>query len=303
MKNIFVIVFIAILASCSSTSEKPDKRLSELDKEFDWVENNDFLSEKEIPFDSLEDEFIGEESNHDSLAKESIARLPKPKLMIVEKKGETISKVVSLCYQRRFDEAFQVFDKNYRKYKKHPSYWNQVGTCYLIKGERRKALLFYNKSRDLKGKFAPPINNLGVLYLREGQDQKALAAFKKAAEVKSFSLTPIFNISQLYLKYGLVKKARELLAALYRENSTDQDVLSSLGTTYLIEGNVKKAAAFFGKMKSQYYTHPKVGINFAVALKLSGRPNDAKTILSNIDQSKLSGLDDYYSKARKFVGL
>jgi len=303
MKNILILLFVAFLASCSSTVEKEDPRLSALDKEFEGIENDDFKMEREIPFNSLQDEFIGDESDYDSLAKESIARLPAPKLMNVENKGETISKVVSLCYQRKFDAAFKVFDMNFRKYKKHPSYWNQVGTCYLIKGERRKALLYYNKSRDLNAKYAPPINNLGVLYLREGQEQKALAAFKKASEVKSFSLTPIFNMSQLYLKYGLVKKARGLLAALYRKNASDQDVLASLATTYLIEGNPKKAAAFFGKMKDAYYTIPNVGINFSIALKLSGRPKDAKTILSNIDQTKLSGMDEYYANARNFVGL
>jgi Flp pilus assembly protein TadD len=304
MKNILILSLIALLTSCGTTSTNDeDARLTALDKEFDWVENNDFIHEKEIPFNAISDEYIGEVSNYDSLAKESIARLPEPKLMVVEKKGETISKVVSLCYQKRFDEAFNLLDKKYRLYKKHPSYWNQVGTCYLIKGDRRKALLFYNKSRDLKSNYAPPINNLGVLYLREGQDQKALAAFKKASEVKSFSMTPIFNMSQLYLKYGQIKKAKTLLAALYRKSSSDQDVLSSLGTAYLIEGNSKKASALFSKIKSELHIHPAIGINFSLALKLSGRPNDAKTVLSNIDQSQLSGLDEYYNKARNFVGL
>jgi len=158
-----LIILLLLLISCATTDSGGG---ASADKEFAWIENSDFNQESAIRFNPREDEFPTEIANIDSLSKESLARLPEPKLETVIDGGDVISQVAGLCYQRRFNDSLSVFRKNYEKYNLNPSFWNQMGTCHLLQGNYRKALLFYNKSRDLKKDYAPPVNNIGVLYLK-----------------------------------------------------------------------------------------------------------------------------------------
>ncbi len=214
MIKMLILIFIAVVISGCGTTEKKGVKL---DGDFDEIENKDFKAIPEIEYIEHEDLFVDEVSQTDALSKESLARLPEPKLQRAGKVDNPISKGISLCYQRRFTEAFKLLDAAYFKYKGHPSYWNQVGTCYFLQGWNRKAFLFYNKARDLNQKYAPAINNLGVIYQREGNEQKAMAAFDKASEINSFSMTPMFNKAQIFLKYGFIEKARRIFEVLHKK--------------------------------------------------------------------------------------
>ena len=261
-------LILLLCASCGSSSKK-EKKQEQKNQEFAWIENNDFEAGETVKYDETNDLFGGDESEYDSLSTESIARLPEFKLESVATREDSISKVISLCYQRKFKEASSVMDNLFKKYKNHPAYWNQVGTCYFLQGNMRGALLYYNKSRSLNKNYAPPINNLGVIYQREGREQKALLAFKKASELNSFSLTPIFNLSQMYLKYGFTDMARSLLVALEKKNSKDNDVINSLAVSYMIEGKFQEALKWYEKISRNLYSRYDVGINYALTLKLA----------------------------------
>ena len=302
MKNV-TLVLLLILGSCASNTIKDKKSGPSTSDEFSWIENSDFLPEKEVSYAPSEDKFESSVSAVDSISVESISRVPAPKLENVVEEDSPISQMIGNCYQKKFDKAFSIMDKNYEKYKAHPGFWNQVGTCFLLKGEIRKSILYYNKSISVKKDYGPAINNLGVLYLREGRVQKALAAFQKAAEVNSFSVTPIFNMSHLYLKFGLVDDAKELLVALFRRNNSDQDVLAALGTVYLMEGRAKDAVKVFARLHDRTLKSANSAINYAVALKAVGRVKDAKTILNNIDRRTLGGMSEYYSNVGSYIGL
>lgn len=303
MKNlIFLSLILALLTSCGSSDKKKTSGNNK-NQEFAWIENNDFQTEKAVKYDETSDLFEGDESEYDSLSSESIARLPEFKLEVVATSKDTIGKVISLCYQRKFKQASQVMDALFKKYKNHPAYWNQVGTCFFLQGNMREALLYYNKSLSLNKKYAPPINNLGVIYQRDGREQKALLAFKKASELNSFSLTPIFNLSQMYLKYGFTDKARSLLSALVKKNSKDVDVINSLAVSYMIEGNFQEALKWYDKIPRDLHARFDIGINYALTLSLVGRPSDAKVIFERINVTKLGKSADYYGKVKRHLGL
>lgn len=302
MKNICLLL-ILLLSSCASSTTKDSSNGSSTSEDFSWIENSDFLPTKEISYSPSRDKFTSDVRSVDSISVESISRVPAPRLMSVVEEDSPISQMIGNCYQKKFDKAFSIMDKHYQKYKTHPAFWNQVGTCFLLKGEIRKSILYYNKSIAVKRDYGPAINNLGVLYLREGREQKALAAFQKAADVNSFSVTPIFNMSHLYLKYGLVDDARELLVALFRRNNSDQDVLTGLGTVYLMQGKAKDAVNVFSRLEESTLRNANSAINYAIALKAIGRVVDAKTILNNIDRKTLGGMSEYYSKVGSYIGL
>lgn len=302
MKYIILATLI-LITSCASSSKKEEAGPSKgaID-EFSWIENSDFKEVKEVPFSSRKDSFVGDVAKVDSLSTESLARVPAPKLEVVNDNKDILVAGITSCYRRDFDKGLKIFKKNYRKYKSHPGYWNLLGTCYYLQGKLRKALLFYNKSRDTRKNYAPPINNIGVIYQYQGLEQKALAAYKKASEVGGFSMTPMFNMGQLYLKYDLVKDAKRIYQQLVKKNNFDKDAVSGLAMCYLKEGKYTSAINLYAGLDPRVRRSPGVGINYSLALHNSGRNKDAKTVLSSIDRSKLNHHQNYYNKVLKTIG-
>ena len=305
--NLFHMSLICILlisSSCSTAIKNITGSSHEpSDEEIASIENIDFKPVKRIHYKKELDNFQLSNmlKDTDSLMYESIARIPEYDLKSVSDNQNPISQIIKLCYQREFSDAEKIMDEFYKQYKNHPSYWNQIGTCYYLRKDYRKALLYYNKSRSLSKRYAPPINNLGVLYQKQGFDQKALLAFKKASDLSSFSMTPIFNLAHMYLRYGFSKRARNLFESLLKKSSKDIDALAGLATSYLMDNNTKEAVAIFSKIPESARSRPNVGVNFSLALKLIGRPKDAIRVVENVSKKSLGKFTSYYQSVEKFV--
>ncbi len=308
MNRILILLSLAYLSSCASN--EPSKSVARknasdnvvVSEDYSWVDNLDFKTKEERKYVPDQDQFKGELSEADALSKESAARLNKPRLQeISSNSSDPLDRIVSLCYQEQFDSAFKLIDEVYPNYKNNTSYWNQVGTCYFLKAEYSKAVLFFNKSRDLDTKFSPPVNNLGVVYQAQGKYQKALLAYKKASELNTFALTPLYNLSQLYLKYGKVDQALSILEALNKKKPLDVDVASSLATGLLMKGEVNRSVEIFTKIDKATLSQARIGLNFALALKMANRPQDAVMVLQNVQSPSESDVQAYYQKINEFV--
>lgn len=303
---------LLILASCSTVADKPHKRSvasgegTVKEEDFSWVDQLNFDKKTEEKYKSDKDEFevsSSEESKH-ALVKESLSSLSSAKLE--ETAGKIDDPVIMMnikCYQGKFDEALKIADDLYSKYKSNTSYWNQLGTCFYLKSDFAKAILFYNKSRDLDSKFVPPVNNLGVVYQKQGKYQKALSAFKMASEMNSFTVTPTFNLAQLYLRFGTVGKALPIFQGLLKRSPDDVEVASALASSHLIKGDYETAISLYAKMDKVLLSRPSIGLNYSVALKLSNRPIDAKTIFENVITAGSEGreMKTYALKVEKFI--
>lgn len=301
MKTLWMFILLAFFVSCS-TSQKEMKQVTEYaEDDLSWVSNDDFKPTATIDYNMREDFFSGDIVEVDSLTRESVERAPKKELRKVERNGDPIAQIAANCHQGQFDEGFKIIDAIYEKYKEHPGYWNQVGTCYLNQGKIRQAQLYYNKAMDIESDFAPAVNNLGVIYYREGHHQKALAAFQKASEVNQFSLTPSFNLSQVYLQYGFMNEAEQLMMALWRQNNTDVDVLNGLATVHLLKNDINRALQFFSQIPKQHLSRPEVALNFAVALKIANKQRDAENLLSDMKEVDAVALQNYSRSVQRFV--
>jgi tetratricopeptide (TPR) repeat protein len=309
MKNIFkLLLFSVLFSSCSNMLTKSNKKIeAELtEAEMERIENEDFLPRKEVRYRVNLDHFdIKDDSadNTDSLLSESIARISDFKLKEISNssKEDPISKIISLCYQQEFKQAELVMDTIYKKYKSHPSYWNQIGTCYFLQNNLRKALLYYNKARSFSKRYAPAINNLGVIYQKQGLEQKALLAFKKASQLSSFSLTPVFNLAQIYLKYGFSRRARKLLEVLLIKGAQDHEALTGIAVSYLQENKLTKALEYFNKIPNNKKSSAEIGINYSLTLKLLGHNQQAISAFENISTSKLGNNSSYYKNVSLYV--
>jgi tetratricopeptide (TPR) repeat protein len=218
----------------------------------------------------------------------------------VTKTDDPITKMNIKCYQGKFDEALKIADDEYMRFKANTSYWNQLGTCYFLKSDYAKAILFYNKSRDLDSKYIPPVNNLGVVYQAQGRFQKALSAFKLAGDLNNFSVTPTYNLAQLYLRFGTVGKALPIFQGLQKRSPKDTDVGSALASANLIKGDYQAAVDIYSRFDKEILAMPSVGLNYALALKLLNRPIDAQTVLGNVASGN-GAISEYAQKVEKFI--
>ena len=303
MKKILPMLLL-VLSACSSSPENVARNSASSDEDFKWVEGLNFDKKNEEKYRADKDEFNFSSSDESSYAliKESLALLPDGKLQdALSKNDDPLVKINIKCYQGKFDEALKIADDQYSKYKNNTSYWNQIGTCYFLKSDYGKAILFYNKSRDLDAKYIPPVNNLGVVYQRQGKFQKALAAFKLASDLNTFAITPTYNLAQLYLRFGTVGKALPIFESLQKRSPKDVELGSALASANLIRGNYQAAVDIYTRFDKATLKIPSVGLNYAVALKLLNRPQDAQTVLSNVTRSSSGANAEYAQKVDKFV--
>ena len=303
MKKILPMILL-VLSACSTSPDNVSRNSASADEDFDWVEGLNFEKKNEERYRADKDEFNFSSSDESSYAliKESVALLPDGKLQeIISKNDDPLVKINIRCYQGKFDDALKIADELYSKYKNNTSYWNQIGTCYFLKSDYGKAILFYNKSRDLDAKYIPPLNNLGVVYQKQGKFQKALAAFRLASDLNSFAITPTYNLAQLYLRFGTVGKALPIFESLYKRSPKDIELGSALASANLIRGNYQSAVDIYTRFDKTALKIPSVGLNYAVALKLLNRPKDAQTVLSNVTGSSSGANAEYAQKVDRFV--
>lgn len=299
MKKIVSLILLCTFVSCSSSSTKSQSGEASLDDEFAWVNNDDFAEEKSI--EKPTNDFYGE-SKPGEVSRETMAVVPQAKIADISFESDPLGSAVSDCYRREFDNGFKKIDQLYRTNKKNPAYWNQVGSCYYLKGEKLKALIYYNKARDLDEKYAPVINNLGVLYLLEGKDQKALGAFKKASETSKFSMVPIYNLSLIYLKYYMVNDAYNFLSKLRGRLSGDLEFENAWGVANLMKGNFQEAINTYESIDNDNWKKPQIGINASIAYLRSGNKSMARKIYEEIDIDQFPELKGSYRELGGYLG-
>ena len=303
-----ILPLLLILSSCASTTNSVYRKSAadegmKPEEDYSWVDQLNFDKKVETKYKSDKDEFdISSEETSHALVKESLSNLTPARLEeTFAKTDDVLTKMNIKCYLSKFDEALKIADDVYSQYKNNTSYWNQLGTCYYLKADYAKAILFYNKSRDLDSKFAPPVNNLGVVYSKLGKSQKALAAFKKASEMSTFSVTPTYNLAQLYLRFGSIGKALPIFQGLQRRSPKDVEVNSALAAANLLKGDFATAIQIYSTMDKDTLTRPCVGLNYVVALKLSNRAAEAISMFAGITASTNSDVKEYAQKVEKFI--
>lgn len=306
MKKLIPLLLLA--TACASSPENNFRKSAaddtvKAEEDYRWVDQLIFDKKTETKYQADKDEFnIGNEESTHALVKESLSNLSPIRLEeTLTKTDDALTKINIKCYQNKFDDAFVIADGIYSQYKNNTSYWNQLGTCYFLKNDFAKAILFYNKSRDLDSKFIPPVNNLGVVYVKQGKFQKGLAAFRKASEMGAFSVTPTFNMAQLYLRFGTVGKALPIFLGLQKKSPQDLEVSSAVAAANLLKGDYSNAVSIYAAFPKEILAKPSIGLNYAVALKLSNRPVDAQTVLANVASSSNADIKEYTQRVEKFI--
>lgn len=292
----FLILLLAlfVFVGCSSTKKlTPDEQ-----DEFSAITNEDFKQDKEIPYKSSSDIIEEDISESDSLINESLARIDRG----IEASGklkDPISKIAAFCHEGNFREGFRVAETVYTKFRNHPPYWNQIGTCYMRQNDLKLSVIYYNKALEIKARYIPAINNLAVIFLRKNQNQKAMALFTKALKINSYALTPAFNAGQLLLKYHQGKQAEKLFRRLRGQNDQDSEVTAGLATALMIQGKYDESVELFQSLDSEWLERADIGLGYVRALIEKGDRREAKKVFFDIRENTVRGMKREYSTLRR----
>lgn len=296
MRNLYSVLFLIVLGACSSHQKKTD---------VETVTNEDFKKEPAIEKHQVKDYFDGNRADLENpvLQNETLALLTDKEMDSLEEDKDPLVSMAYLCTKGKFKEAYTVAAKNFDKYQKLPSYWNQLGICYMDQREYRKSLLYFNKALEAEKNYVPTLNNFGVMYSRQGQYQKAVVAFEKAANFGKFSKTPRYNLARLYLKFGLAQKAVPILQSLANDSKMDVGLNNSLGTSYLMQGNYQGAWKYYEQIPKKLWERADIGVNVAFAVFASGNQKAAHGIFKDVKKPKNGELKDYYEQMAQKIGV
>jgi tetratricopeptide (TPR) repeat protein len=298
IRDFKVLLLLLLVFSCATNDKNKEEDVNELDS----LSNDVFIVPNAKNF-SPEDDFLEEDlgSEANVLFTESIAKVEPDEISSIESISHPLTRALVACYKGEYAISDRLFDENLKVYRKNPIYWTQIANCFLRKGNKRKALLYYNKAKEFRSRYAPPVNNIGVILERQGFPQKSLKAYEEAMDIASFSLTPMFNTAALYTRYGLASEAKELLVAIRKLNSDDFDATNSLAYLELIKGNYKKSVAYYSKISSKHYRKPEVGANLALSLHMMGKKDKAKKIIKKLDKTSDPALTEYILQIKKLL--
>lgn len=189
---------------------------------------------------------------------------------------------IAMCHKKRYDEALALFKETLDKNRKNPVYWNHLGTCYYLKGEYPKSLIYLEislgvaKDKKLLGAIH---NNIGLTHLKQGNFVEAKDSFNQAAQSDNQSMTPRYNLAQLYLSKGLYDKAESILSALSAKNGRDIDINYSLAHLNLMKNKYSKALRYFKRIPNAQLKRDDVALNLATTYYFMGQEDLALKVL------------------------
>ncbi len=301
--KIFLALMLIFNFSCSTSDKKITYKDSDMDDVFNNVSNEDFKKVQPVAYTQSDDYITPTDGSQSSVKAESSQMLPEDVLDELQSGKDPLLVMVSYCRRGKFDIAVKLADGLYDKYFKHPSYWNQLGSCYFRKGDLVRASLLYNKSRVTNAKYAPAINNLGVVYQTRGYEEKAFAAYRKAEAASPYALTPKLNVANLLLKYGHYEKAKVIFEKLLSAGPSDPVALNGLAVSEMMSGEYSRAVSLFKRIDEKTLRSMSVATNYAYALGKLKMIKEAKEVLGNIEGKGdgHSALKSYHSTVLTMV--
>jgi tetratricopeptide (TPR) repeat protein len=242
------------------------------------------------------------DKDQDLLSGESFIRYSEPRLENLNTNKNYTA--ISFCHNGDVEKGLEQLKEKYSEAKLDPEYWNNIGTCYYLKGDISKAKFYYNtaistaKDKNLAYPFA--LNNLGVMYLKLRQYELAYESFSNARKLSPDSLTPVFNLAQFHLSFAEYNNAYEILLSLYQKNPKDVDILSSLGTLHLYKKDYNTAISYFSKIQNEHLNRADIATHYAMALYQIG---DYEKAILIVKESKTGEIEQFKAISKELEAL
>ncbi|MBI2519684.1 MAG: tetratricopeptide repeat protein [Bdellovibrio sp.] len=302
---LLIIFSLLMIAGCSSTPPKVTSEFSEdIEKEFQNVENSVFEQSVQVKYDETSDFYPQVSEEKSSVVSDETLDLTRDKETIEAASNEgPVGQAMALCYSSKNNEGFKILQGQAKFNQKNPTYYLALGNCYFLQAKYRMALLYYNKAREISPNFAPAINNIGVVHEIDNLHQNALSAYAAATKSRPLSSTPSFNQAQLLLRYNLSKLALPILEKLHQTENNKVEIILALANCYILEGRFGEAVVLFERAKDNYKLPTQQLLHYAYVMSITGKKNDARDILSDIDPADGNYDQTFYAKLKQEFGL
>ncbi|MCX7904605.1 MAG: tetratricopeptide repeat protein [Caloramator sp.] len=105
----------------------------------------------------------------------------------------------------RYEDAQEKLEKLLHLNKNDYKVLNKLGVIYAYKGDKEKALDYFNSSLYANSEYAPAYVNIANLYQEEGNIELAEQFYLKAIEVDPDYALAYYNLGVLYKKKGQIE--------------------------------------------------------------------------------------------------
>lgn len=179
------------------------------------------------------------------------------------------------------EQALEIYyfrRENVDKNEKYSNILNSLGMCYFELKNAKQALIYYEKSIEIKGNLfsqnyenkGETLNNLAIIYGELGNNKKAIEMNLKAIDIytqnkENISLANSYNnLGISYKNSGEYEKAIAVLSqalAIFEEEHGKTDLqigktLNNIGMTYYDKGEIEKAIEFCERALEIYKLFP-----------------------------------------------
>lgn len=213
---------------------------------------------------------------------------------------DPISNIAYSCYKNNRKKFEVLVRKHSRSYEKHPGFWNQVGICYLLFKQERKALLFFNKSTNIDNSFLPAQVNVYYYYLLRGELQRSIVVLERLLKKYPNNKVVKFNLATLLLDNHINLNAKNMFESLLELDADDPDLNGAIGTAYYFLGDYSLAGQYFSKISDDNLKDPLWGINYARVLLKLKQNEKAKNYFYKVNQED-SKYDAYFKATKPLV--
>ena len=204
----------------------------------------------------------------------------------------------------RIDDAIACFKQAIRLEPHQSDLYNRLGDAYWEKGETAQAIAAYEHALGCVPTSVHALNNLGILRHESGDDQAAAALFRRVLDIDPRHVDALSNLAQLLIQtadtagavqclhravaadpnfvsayndlgflYGRIGEPHRALEMVDRALSLDPasgDGYNNRGLALLGLGEVQAALPCFEKAARLLPNDPRVQVNWATGLLLSG---------------------------------
>ncbi|MFP5490350.1 MAG: tetratricopeptide repeat protein [Bacteriovoracia bacterium] len=264
------------------------------------ISNQDFAKKKPIVYTPGQDHYNAKGKGDNVLLSESANNASDAEMKEILAGKDPLAVMMASCYERDYQRAFGIAEAIFNTHLKLPTYWNQIATCYLLQGNERKALLFYNKAIEVSPDYVPALNNIGVIYGKNNQDQKAQVALQRALKNGQFTRTPRYNQAHLLLNYGLADKSLPIFQGLSNEAPNDVEVRIGLANSLAVLARWEEAWEHFSLVPDKLRRRSDVGLNMSLTAYRLGKKDLAKDLLSATDAEGLA--KRYANELKRVIG-
>ena len=123
-----------------------------------------------------------------------------------------------------------------------------------------RAIQLFNRTLELKPKFAQPHYYLGVMYAQTSNNEAAMEHFKKALELEPTNFSAAFGLGSTYLRLKRVDEAESAFQEAIKLHPEYAEAYTAIGEIYLYQKRVddavqalERAVAIAPQMKQAHY--------------------------------------------------